>query len=102
MHDVYPAGAMSLVPITSTDRGEYVFLAPLPDRTGQRICAAEHDGSWYEYRMSFSEWLHRYLVGEDMVGPNSAVFHPGPGLLEPLPMSPDDRPAPRYGPERGI
>ncbi|MEU6972103.1 SMI1/KNR4 family protein [Kitasatospora aureofaciens] len=91
-----------LIPITSTDRGEYIFLAPLPDRTGHRICAVEHDGSWYEYRMSFSEWLYRYLVGEDMVGPNSSAFHPGPVLLEPLPMSPGDRPAPMYGPERGM
>ncbi|MFD4907543.1 SMI1/KNR4 family protein [Kitasatospora purpeofusca] len=91
-----------LVPITSTDRGEYIFLAPLPDRTGHRICAVDHDGYWYEYRMSFSEWLYRYLVGENMVGPNSSAFYPGPVLLEPLPMSPDDRPAPMYGPERGM
>lgn len=91
-----------LIPITSTDRGEYIFLAPLPDRTGRRICAVDHDGSWYEYRISFSEWLYRYLVGEDMVGPNSSVFYPGPVLLEPLPMSPGDRPAPMYGPERGM
>ncbi|MER7705390.1 hypothetical protein ABTX81_21175 [Kitasatospora sp. NPDC097605] len=40
--------------------------------------------------------------GEDMVGPNSSAFHPGPVLLEPLPVSPDDRPAPMYGPERGM
>ncbi|MEE1783254.1 SMI1/KNR4 family protein [Streptomyces sp. SP17BM10] len=91
-----------LIPITSTDRGEYVFLAPLPDGTGRRICVVEHDGSWYEYRMSFSEWLYRYLAGEDMVGPNSSAFYPGPVRLEPLPMSPDDRPTPMYGPERGM
>lgn len=91
-----------LIPIINTDRGEYIFLAPLPDGTGRRICAVEHDGSWYEYRMSFSEWLYRYLVGEDMVGPNSSAFYPGPVMLEPLPMSRDDRPARRYGPERGM
>ncbi|MFB7621025.1 SMI1/KNR4 family protein [Kitasatospora sp. NPDC056181] len=91
-----------LIPITSTDRGELIFLAPLPDRSGQRICAVKHDGSWFEYRMSFSEWLYRYLVGEDMVGPNSSAFYPGPVLLELLPMSTYDRPAPRYGPDRGM
>ncbi|SDT83439.1 SMI1 / KNR4 family (SUKH-1) [Streptomyces sp. TLI_053] len=89
-----------LIPLTSTDRGEYIFLAPLPDGTGVRICAVEHDGSWYEYRMSFAEWLYRYLIGEDMVGPNSSTFYPGPVLLEPLPMSPDDRPTPTHGPHR--
>ncbi|MGF1427511.1 SMI1/KNR4 family protein [Kitasatospora sp. LaBMicrA B282] len=91
-----------LIPLTSTDRAEYIFLAPLPDGTGRRICAVEHDGSWYEYRMTFAEWLYRYLIGEDMVGPNSSAFYPGPVLLEPLPTSPDARPAPRYGPERGM
>ncbi|MGY0466640.1 SMI1/KNR4 family protein [Kitasatospora sp. cg17-2] len=91
-----------LIPITGTDRGEYIFLAPLPDRTGHRICAVDHEGCWNEYRMSFSEWLYRYLVGEDMVGPNSSAFYPGPVLLQPLPMSPDDRPAPIHGPERGM
>ncbi|MFB8237576.1 SMI1/KNR4 family protein [Kitasatospora purpeofusca] len=91
-----------LVPITGTDRGEYIFLAPRSDRTGHRICAVDHEGCWYEYRMSFSEWLYRYLVGEDMVGPNSSAFYSGPVLLRPLPMSPDDRPTPMYGPERGM
>ncbi|MGW7449179.1 hypothetical protein [Kitasatospora sp. NPDC054795] len=51
--------------------------------------------------MSFSEWLYRCPVGEDMVGPNSSAFHPGPARLEPLPISPDDRPTPIYGPDRG-
>ncbi|MFD9687751.1 SMI1/KNR4 family protein [Kitasatospora sp. NPDC059088] len=91
-----------LIPLTGTDRGEYVFLAPLPDGTGHRICAVEHDGSWYEYQMSFSEWLYRYLVGEDMVGPNSSAFYPGPVRLDPLPMSAEDRPARMYGPEQGM
>ncbi|MEV7595786.1 SMI1/KNR4 family protein [Kitasatospora sp. NPDC089797] len=91
-----------LIPLASTDRGEYIFSAPLPGGTGVRICTVEHDGSWYEYRMSFTEWLYRYLIGEDMVGPNSSAFYPGPVLLEPLPMSPDDRPTPTYGPYRGM
>ncbi|MFD8081265.1 HEAT repeat domain-containing protein [Kitasatospora sp. NPDC059722] len=91
-----------LIPVTGTDRGEYVILAPLPDGTGQRICAVEHDGSWYEYRMGFAEWLYRYLAGEDMVGPNSSAFCPGSVLLELLPISPDSRPTPMYGPKRGM
>jgi hypothetical protein len=44
-----------LIWAAGTDRGEYIFLAPLPDGTGRQICTVEHDGPWYEYRMSFSE-----------------------------------------------
>ncbi|MFF3415858.1 hypothetical protein ACFYW9_14350 [Streptomyces sp. NPDC002698] len=61
-----------------------------------------YDETWVEHRVSFAEWLHRYLIGEDMTGPNSAVFYPGPVKLEHLPMSAAERPEPRYGPDRGM
>ncbi|MGX4734656.1 SMI1/KNR4 family protein [Kitasatospora griseola] len=105
--------AGGLIPIAGTDRGEYVFLAPLPhddsdddsdggdgDAPGLRICVVDQDVCWYEYRMSFTEWLHRYLAGEDMGGPNSSAFYPGPVDVQYLPMSRDDRPAARSGPAR--
>ncbi|GAA2810822.1 hypothetical protein GCM10010441_39320 [Kitasatospora paracochleata] len=91
-----------LIPLSSTDLGEYIFMATLPDGTGHRICAVEHDGAWYEYRMSFAEWLYRYLIGEDVIGPNSSAFYPGPVLLDRLPMSPGDRTVRTYGPDRGM
>jgi len=91
-----------LLPIASTDRGDTVFLAPLPDSQERRLCIADGDGGWYEYRIGFAEWLYRFLVGEDMAGPNSSAFYPGPVVLEPLPMSQGDRPAAFHGPDRGM
>ncbi|WP_372344019.1 hypothetical protein [Streptomyces sp. KL116D] len=49
------------------------------------------DETWAEHRMSFAEWLYRYLIGEDMTGPNSAAFTPGVRLQH-LPMSAGERP----------
>ncbi|TGZ12773.1 hypothetical protein DV517_68570 [Streptomyces sp. S816] len=47
---------------------------------------------FYEYRMSFAEWLYRYLAGEDMFGPGSAAFYPGPVVFESMPMAAGDEP----------
>ncbi|WP_202442445.1 MULTISPECIES: hypothetical protein [unclassified Streptomyces] len=52
--------------------------------------------------MSFAEWLYRYLVGEDMAGPDTADFHPGPLQLCRLPMTADERPGQWSGPGRGM
>ncbi|MFD0227564.1 hypothetical protein ACWGPD_04340 [Streptomyces hirsutus] len=57
---------------------------------------------YYEYRMSFSEWLYRYLVGEDMFGQGSGVFHPGPIVFESMPMSETDTTVSWEGPDRGM
>lgn len=94
--------AQGLWPLASTDRGEDIFL--LPGRAGQedRLIIADGDGWWSEYRMTFAEWLYRYLIGEDMTGPNSSAFYPGPVQLMYLPMSPGERTQLRYGPPRGI
>ncbi|MFE6764177.1 SMI1/KNR4 family protein [Streptomyces sp. NPDC057689] len=87
-----------LWPIASTDRGEAIFFVD----DGRPRFLVSFDETWEEYRMSFAEWLYRYLVGEDMTGPNSAAFYPGPVRLEHLPMSADDRTEPWYGPDRGM
>ncbi|MET9890984.1 hypothetical protein ABZZ47_12340 [Streptomyces sp. NPDC006465] len=61
-----------------------------------------YDATWAEHRMSFAEWLYRYLIGEDMSGLNSAALYPGPVQLQRLPMSAGERPDPWYGPDRGM
>ncbi|MEU9954800.1 SMI1/KNR4 family protein [Streptomyces sp. NPDC050982] len=86
-------------PIASTDRGETIFLDAAAD--GTRL-VVNYDETWAEHRMSFTEWLYRYLIGEDMTGPNSSAFYSGPVKLQHLPMSADDRPEPWYGPDRGM
>ncbi|MFD1275652.1 SMI1/KNR4 family protein [Streptomyces kaempferi] len=57
-----------LWPITSTDRGETLFLVAADD-TAPWILVEDGEGGWARYDMSFAEWLYRYLVGEDMVAP---------------------------------
>ncbi|CAM5333497.1 hypothetical protein SHIRM173S_02929 [Streptomyces hirsutus] len=52
--------------------------------------------------MSFSEWLYRYLVGEDMFGQGDGVFHPGPIVFESMPLSETDTTVSWEGPDRGM
>ncbi|MCX5097863.1 hypothetical protein OOK36_56560 [Streptomyces sp. NBC_00365] len=40
------------------------------------------EGDWVGHAMGFSEWLYRYLIGEEMAGWDSAAFYPGPVRLE--------------------
>ncbi|MFJ9720816.1 SMI1/KNR4 family protein [Streptomyces sp. NPDC101213] len=88
-----------LWPIASTDRGEMVFLDAASDAT--RLVVA-YDETWTEHHISLAEWLYRHLIGEDMSGPNSSAFSPGPVELRHLPMSADERCEPWYGPDRGM
>ncbi|WP_428957371.1 hypothetical protein [Streptomyces sp. cg35] len=88
-----------LWPIASTDRGETVFLV---DAISAPRLLVSFDETWAEHRMSFAEWLYRYLIGEDMTGPNSAAFYPDSVQMQHLPMSADARPEPWYGPDRGM
>ncbi|MFJ3820542.1 SMI1/KNR4 family protein [Streptomyces nodosus] len=90
-----------LWPIASTDRGETLFLMAA-DGMLSGILAEDGEGGWAQYKMSFAEWLYRYLVGEDMAGPNTSAFYPGPVQLRRLPMTADERPEPWSGPERGM
>ncbi|MGW2788058.1 SMI1/KNR4 family protein [Streptomyces populi] len=90
-----------LWPIASTDRGETVFLVAA-GTADPWLLVEDGEGGWARYDMSFSEWLYRYLIGEDMAGPNTAAFYPGPVQLRRLPMTADERPEPWKGPARGM
>ncbi|MER7693991.1 SMI1/KNR4 family protein [Streptomyces sp. NPDC097610] len=89
-----------LWPIASTDRGETIFLIAASDTSW--LLVEDGEGGWSQHRMSFAEWLYRYLIGEDMAGPNSSAFYPGPVQLRRLPMTAAERPEPWSGPERGM
>ncbi|MFF2512995.1 SMI1/KNR4 family protein [Streptomyces sp. NPDC058086] len=90
-----------LWPIASTDRGETLFLTAA-DGMLSGILVEDGEGGWAQYEMSFAEWLCRYLIGEDMAGPNTSAFYPGPVQLRRLPMAAGERPEPWSGPERGM
>ncbi|KQX77050.1 MULTISPECIES: hypothetical protein [unclassified Streptomyces] len=90
-----------LWPIASTDRGEALFLMAT-DGTLSGILVEDGEGGWARYDMSFAEWLYRYLIGQDMAGPNTSAFCPGPVQLCRFPMTADERPEPWNGPERGM
>ncbi|MFD0367665.1 SMI1/KNR4 family protein [Streptomyces sp. NPDC127114] len=90
-----------LWPIASTDRAEMIFLMAADD-TAPWFLVEDGEGGWARYDMSFAEWLYRYLIGEDMAGPNTSAFYPGPVQLCRLPMTTDERPEPWSGPDRGM
>ncbi|MER5565958.1 SMI1/KNR4 family protein [Streptomyces goshikiensis] len=90
-----------LTPIASADSGQTVFLARKQEESRDLLFVEDGDGEFFEYSMSFSEWLYRYLIGEDMSGPNTSYFYPGPVVLESRPMGPDDAIVRRHGPDRG-
>lgn len=94
-------GKEGMTPLCGSDRGEYVFLAPGVDGEPCPILTCDGDEQdFYEYRMSFAEWLYRYLTGGDMIGPDSAAFSPGPLLLR---RWPEGRQGIEwYGPDRGM
>ncbi|MCY0937341.1 SMI1/KNR4 family protein [Streptomyces sp. H34-S4] len=89
-----------LWPIASTNRGETIFLHPGPDTP--TLLIEDGEGGWTRYCISFTEWLYRYLTGEDMAGPNSSTFYPGPVKLRRLPMATSQHPEPWHGPDRGL
>ncbi|MCC0093230.1 SMI1/KNR4 family protein [Streptomyces flavotricini] len=94
-------GKAGLIPIASTDRGEYAFLAPGNDGGQSRIFSCGRDEpDLYEHRMTFAEWLYRYLAGEEMFSPGHRDFYPGPVRLESLPTAAGDRSSKWYGQER--
>lgn len=92
-----------LIPIASSSRGELVFLNSYEAIDGFGITVfVGSDCEFYDYRMGFAEWLFRYLVGEDVMGPNSTAFNPGPLVIEDLPSSLGGRATRRFGPDRGM
>ncbi|WP_327302200.1 SMI1/KNR4 family protein [Streptomyces sp. NBC_01298] len=90
-----------LWPIASTNRGETLFLLaadePLPG-----LLVEDGEGGWAQYDMNFTEWLYRYLIGQDMAGPDTTAFYPRPVQLRRLPMAAGERPEPWSGPDRGM
>ncbi|MFE1437423.1 SMI1/KNR4 family protein [Streptomyces sp. NPDC058739] len=94
-------GPDGLIPLISSDRGEYVFgVAPVGGGEWTILACNGDEQDFFEYAMPFAEWLYRYLSGEDMFGPGSAVFYPGPVVFESLPMSEMEGSRSWYGPER--
>lgn len=91
-----------LIPVAGSDKGEDVFLIN-KEAADWRVCVyVGSDDEFYSYAMGFSEWLYRYLIGEDMTGPNSASFYPGPVEMEYLPMRDGEVTTPFQGPDRGM
>ncbi|MFJ1754093.1 hypothetical protein [Kitasatospora sp. NPDC088134] len=95
-------GPDGLIPVARTDRREGAFLVRSANGERWHMAGMVLDGPLVEYGMGFSEWLYRYLVGEDMFGPRSGVFYPGPLMIEDLPEAPGDAVAARRGPARTI
>ncbi|MFE3991532.1 SMI1/KNR4 family protein [Streptomyces goshikiensis] len=92
-----------IIPLACTDRGEYIFLAPGTDSDKWRILSCGRGWKdFYEHLMTFSEWLYRYLMGEDMFDPGQGVFYAGPVRLESLPIAAGDLQSEWFGPDRGI
>ncbi|MEY2249117.1 hypothetical protein AB8A21_40400 [Streptomyces sp. BF23-18] len=94
--------AEGLIPLASTDQGGQVFAATQVHGTSAGVVVQGSEGDWAGHAMTFAEWLYRYLVGEEMIGWDSAVFYPGSVLLEYLPTEPNQRTWETYGPERGM
>ncbi|MER7955937.1 SMI1/KNR4 family protein [Streptomyces sp. NPDC096030] len=94
-------GRAGMVPLATTDRGEYVFAAREEKAAAWRILTCDgEEQDFYEYRMGFAEWLHGWLSGGDMFGPDSSVYYPGPVRLERPPKGPGEPSLVWEGPER--
>ncbi|MFB7588881.1 SMI1/KNR4 family protein [Streptomyces sp. NPDC056169] len=96
-------GGSGMIPLASTDRSQYVFVAPGTEGHRWRILSCGRDEQdFHEHQMDFSEWLYRYLMGEEMFEPGQSDFYPGPVRLESRPTSGDDEKSDWYGPDRGL
>ncbi|CAM5739099.1 hypothetical protein SMICM304S_09719 [Streptomyces microflavus] len=92
-----------LVPLSSTDRGEYVFGVHNRNGEGWTLLACDgNEPDFFEFRMGYAEWLYRYLIGESMFGPETDVFYPGPVVMESMPVSETDEMRVLHGPDRGM
>ncbi|MDG5808910.1 hypothetical protein P9869_41060 [Streptomyces ossamyceticus] len=94
--------AKGLIPLAATDQGAAVFGSPQVHGFPDGVVVQGAEGDWVGHPMTFSEWLYRYLIGEEMAGWDSAVFYPGPVRLEYLPTGPGQHTRETYGPERGM
>ncbi|MFB6992417.1 SMI1/KNR4 family protein [Streptomyces sp. NPDC056304] len=96
--DPWFGGPDGLVPLVESDRGECVFFQP--GEVPRIYVYVGNDDDFYRYDMTFSEWLYRYLRGEDMTGPNSSAFISGPVRFDALPGAEGNRGAFWFGPDR--
>ncbi|MFB6890418.1 SMI1/KNR4 family protein [Kitasatospora sp. NPDC056327] len=94
-------GPDGLIPLSGTAHGEEIFLYrdPVVGRW-QIVVFVGDDLEFHRYDMGFAEWLHRYLTGEDMAGPNSARAMPNPLPLMDLLVPEGTAPVERFGPLR--
>ncbi|MFJ4283943.1 SMI1/KNR4 family protein [Streptomyces massasporeus] len=83
-------GPDQLIPLFGSDRGECFFFKPGDEPRIYVYVGADDD--IYRYDVGFNEWLYRYLQGEDMAGPNSSAFYPGPVRFDALPHASEGRP----------
>ncbi|WP_344445620.1 SMI1/KNR4 family protein [Kitasatospora nipponensis] len=93
-------GPHGLLPIAVTDRRESLFIRRT--ESGEWICVtlSAFGGAFREFPMGFAEWLYRYLEGEEMFGPGTDVYYPGPVRIEELPQYRGDDVRDRWGPPR--
>ncbi|MFE3855993.1 SMI1/KNR4 family protein [Streptomyces griseorubiginosus] len=87
-----------LIPLFESDRGECFFFKPGAKPRMYVYVGADDD--IYRYDVGFAEWLYRYLQGEDMAGPNSSAYYPGPVRFDALPHTEAPRGQFWFGPER--
>ncbi|MER7773145.1 SMI1/KNR4 family protein [Kitasatospora sp. NPDC096140] len=96
-------GPEGLVPLLASGRGEVLFMETPPEEEGYRLVVfVGDDCEFFRYDIGFAEWLFRYLVGEDMMGPNSSALPSGPLLIEEFPKEFGGHPEFRHGPHRGV
>ncbi|RAJ29691.1 hypothetical protein K353_06579 [Kitasatospora sp. SolWspMP-SS2h] len=58
------------------------------------------DGGFTEFRKGFGEWLHRYLLGEDVFGPGAGMPRRGAARIQDLPKARGEGVVDRRGPAR--
>ena len=91
-------GPDQLIPLFGSDRGECFFFKPGDEPRIYVYVGADDD--IYRYDVGFTEWLYRYLQGEDMAGPNSSAYYPGPVRFDALPYASKGKGEFWFGPDR--
>ena len=95
-------GPGGLIAIAGTDREERLFFLKSANEWSIVVYNGGGRNSFHQYNMTFSEWLYRYLTGEEVAGPGSSAFYPGPVRFERLPVEPGGQIETWFGPDRGI
>ncbi|ROR46839.1 SMI1/KNR4 family protein [Kitasatospora cineracea] len=93
-------GPDGLIPVISTDRNESAFLVRAETGEGWNVVGFAFDGEFTEFRVGFSEWLYRYLLGEDVFGPGTGMPRRGAVKIQDLPKTRGEGIVERRGPAR--